>query len=330
MIRRRRGQGGFTLVELMVSLVIFSFVVAGALSVAVALTNGYRSQRQSIGAEGAARASMDFIADAFRGGSPGVPSGLIQDIRSCEIGPIAHGDGTGPGGTDTLRMVFASGAVVSSTIAPFARGAAVIQLADATGFRAGDALLVTNFSVGHIVYVGGVNSATELRVQTSSACTPLTAFPSGDTVYARGALAVRVRNAMFAVAPLDGVPTLWMDPDGSGPAVAEPLAEGVEDFQVEIGTDATGDGITEVGAGGNDDEWVGNHAADSPLAPTAVLRAVRLGLVARTVAPLLGKLQYAPPLLANHTPTPPPGGFDGYRRRVLTSVIEIRNLGGVR
>jgi len=327
---RRRGQRGFTLVELMVALVIFSFAVAGALSGAVGLANGYRAQRQSIGAEGAARASMDFIADAFRGGSPGVPSGQIQDVRSCEIGPIAHGDGAGPGGTDTLRMVFAAGAVVSSTIAPFVRGDAVIQLADATGFRAGDALLITNFGVGHIVYVDGVNSATELRVEAAPACAPLISFPSGDTAYARGALAVRVRNAMFSVAPLDGVPTLWMDPDGSGPAIAEPLAEGVEDFQVEVGTDATDDGITELGAGGDDDEWVGNHVADAPLAPTAVLRAVRLGLVARTVTPLLGTPQYAPPTLANHVPTPPPGGFDGYRRRVLTSVIEIRNLGGVR
>src|SRR5712671_6050324 len=68
----RRSEAGFTLVELMISLVIFSFVIAGILSVAVAMTQGMREQRQAVLAESAVRVPMDFLVDALRQASPGV------------------------------------------------------------------------------------------------------------------------------------------------------------------------------------------------------------------------------------------------------------------
>ena len=43
--RAHTGEQGFTLVELMVSLVIFSFAIAGVLAVAVSMTRAYREQR---------------------------------------------------------------------------------------------------------------------------------------------------------------------------------------------------------------------------------------------------------------------------------------------
>src|SRR6478672_7119852 len=70
---------GFTLVELMISLVLFSIAVAGVLSVAVSMTVGFRTQRQVIAAEVAARAPIDFLADAIRGASPGASLGDIKD-----------------------------------------------------------------------------------------------------------------------------------------------------------------------------------------------------------------------------------------------------------
>jgi len=50
-----RQQRGFTLVELMVSLVIFSIAIAGILSVAVSMANNNREQRYAIAMEDNAR-----------------------------------------------------------------------------------------------------------------------------------------------------------------------------------------------------------------------------------------------------------------------------------
>ncbi len=66
----RREQAGFTLVELMISLVLFSFAVAGVLAVAVSMSQGFREQRAAVEAEGAVRVPLDFIGDAIRQSSP--------------------------------------------------------------------------------------------------------------------------------------------------------------------------------------------------------------------------------------------------------------------
>jgi prepilin-type N-terminal cleavage/methylation domain-containing protein len=41
---KRSAQAGFTLIELMISLVLFSFVIAGVLAVAVSMSQGFRER----------------------------------------------------------------------------------------------------------------------------------------------------------------------------------------------------------------------------------------------------------------------------------------------
>ena len=82
-MRPGASQRGFTLVELMISLVLFSFVIAGVLAVAVSMTQGYREQRAAVEAEGAVRLPLDFLVDALRQASPAVSTGLIQDAATC-------------------------------------------------------------------------------------------------------------------------------------------------------------------------------------------------------------------------------------------------------
>ena len=69
----------------MVSLVMFSFAIAGVLAVAVSMANGFREQRTGVGTEGAARAAMEFLSDAIRGASPGIQTGIIwpMDDGDC-------------------------------------------------------------------------------------------------------------------------------------------------------------------------------------------------------------------------------------------------------
>src|SRR5262249_46911962 len=82
-------QAGFTLIELMVSLVLFSLAMMGVLSVASSISGGTRDQRQTVAAEAAARASLDVMAAAIRTASPGVASANIQHVNTCASGALS-------------------------------------------------------------------------------------------------------------------------------------------------------------------------------------------------------------------------------------------------
>ena len=118
--RDDKTQRGFTLVELMVSLVIFTFAIAGVLAVAVAMTRAYREQRRVIATENAVRAPLDFIVDAVRQASPGVTTRDDQGrerlhVPGAAISFMDNDDRT----PDELTVVYASGGVVSTTHSAF-------------------------------------------------------------------------------------------------------------------------------------------------------------------------------------------------------------------
>ncbi len=324
-VRRRRGQAGFTLIELMISLVMFSFAVAGVLAVAVAMASGFREEKQAIGAEVSSRGGMGFIGDAIRGSSPGLLGGnaltletLNTTTGACPAGPFLVTDSsTQP---DEITAVFAYGSVVTSTRSVYDAGVdSTLDVVDASQFRNNDWILVTNYGRGHVVQVSSVTGNT-LTMSTSGTCTKAVM-----SSYNPGVLVVRVLRAKFYIADLDLIPTLFMDPDAEGPAVGEPLAEGVEDMQVELGIDPAGDGIAEVGGAADNDEWSGNYTGDAMPLPADIIRAVRLTLIARSTAPVTGIGNFYRPAAGNRTAA---GSPDNFRRRVLHSTIEVRNLGG--
>ena len=322
--RRRAKQAGFTLIELMISLVMFSFAIAGVLSVAVAMSSGFREQKTVIGAEGASRAGMEFLSDALRAASPGVLGGnnlTIENAHSCARGPFLVTDSsTAP---DELTVVFAYGSFVTSSKSAYTQGATTLDVVDSTQLAEGDWILVTNYAQGHLVKIAGINSTTQVELETTPSCTPVVAFPVGG--YPSGSLVVRALRARFFIQDLDNVPTLYMDPDAEGAQAAEPLAEGIEDMQVELGVDPDSNGIVEVGTGGDDDEWIGNHANDTDATGAELIRAVRLTLVARGQTGLQGAPASYRPAAGNRPAATSP---DNFNRRVLHSVIEIRNVGG--
>jgi prepilin-type N-terminal cleavage/methylation domain-containing protein len=294
-----RRERGFTLVELMISLVLFSIVIAGIMKVAVTLTSSFREQRSTTAGESAARNSLDFIADAIRNGSPAVMSGNIQGTASscpdvAEPVEIVEGDTA----ADELTLTFASGSVVTSSRSIYGPGATSLVVEDFDQLREGDMILVTDLTRGVLTTIDDSVSSATLQL-TPQACATLT-FPGAG--YPVRSLVLKVMRARFYLEPLDGVSTLWMDPDAEGPRAAEPLAEGIEDMQIALARDSNDDGvIAEVGAVADDDEWQGNVANESVL--TGPIRAVRITLVARA------------------TPT---------LRRTLATTVEVRNLKGSR
>jgi prepilin-type N-terminal cleavage/methylation domain-containing protein len=316
----QKTQRGFTLVELMVSLVIFSFAIAGVLAVAVSMTRSYREQRRAVAIENAARAPLDFVVDAVRQASPGVITGTIKDANTCAVGALTLVDKTNA--PDELEVVYASGGVVSTTHSAFTSSSTTITLPATHGanFAAGDYVLVSDISNGTMVKVTAVNNDTLTVAPTCAG-----AFPTGG--YAAGAILVRAQRARFSVAPdpdNGGQTTLWMDPDGiDGPLTAEPVAEGVEDFQVAIGVDTNSDkALTDNGSSA--DEWQGNATGDVAL--TGDIRAVKIAIVARDTTALMGVPSfYEAADVLNHTGSTT---ADNYRRRMLESTVEIRNLTG--
>lgn len=312
-------QRGFTLVELMISLVLFSFAVAGILSVAVTMTRSFREQRRLLAMEQSARAPLDFIVDSLRQASPGVPTGTIYNADGCGSGAIQLIDNTNA--PDELEIVYASGGVVTTAHSAVTPSSTLITIPaiHLDQFATGDYVVVTDSAQGLLTQVTGTTGGLQIN---STSCTA--GFPGGSQFAAR-ALVVRAQRARFLIENLDGVPTLWMDPDGAGLAEKEPIAEGVEDMQIALGIDTNADGaITEVGSAANDDEWTGNVAGDT-LPVSGDIRAVRIVLVARDTTELQGTAGFYPITALNHTVSTT---ADKYRRRVLTSTVEIRNLLG--
>lgn len=310
---------GFTLMELMVALVLFGLVVAGMFSVTVTMTRGFRDQDVTINTEAAARASMDMLAQRVRGASPAAPTGNIQHVNTCATGAVAVVDSaTAP---DVLRLVYASGSVLTSTRSTYELGTTVLTVTDASQLAAGDTLLISDLERAHLVTIASVDTVTGIVRLVPQSCVAL-ALPAGG--YPSGSLVIRARRVELRIEQVDGIATLMMDPDAEGASPAEPLAEGIEDLQIAVGVDADGDGVLkEVGKAVGDDEWAFNVAGE--VLPAGPIRALRITLVARATQATAALPTFLRPAAENH---PAATAADGFRRRSLTSTIELRNLQG--
>ena len=333
-----RGQRGFTLVELMISLVLFSFAVAGVLAIAVSLTQGFREQRQAVATETSARVPLDFIADAIRQASPAVSDFTkVQDSVTGSIGAISMTNNTTA--PDRLDLIYASGGVVTSAAVAYNSFDTTMTVVDGSQLAAGDYVLISNLNYGHLVKIDSKSGVNTLNLA------PMCGTNQVAQTYPIGSLVIRAQHATFSIGVdlQDSVPTLMMDPDSDGKewdgvtdapcknsasAPAEPLAEGVEDLQVAFGIDSGTDGVLELGAGANDDEWIPNVSGETlPVtlgAFTGTMRAVRVTLIARAEQQLIGAVNlFGRPAAEDHAA----GSADAFRRRVLRTIVEIRNTG---
>lgn len=317
---RRRGERGLTLVELVVAMALVSVLVGIAMQIAVVVLSGYKTHRDGIGAQRAARGSLDLIADAVRNASAGVPSGNVTDAAGCSdfTGIEVVNDTDGP---DELRVTTAAGGVLTSVREIFEESSTELVVLDGSNFAVGDLVLLTDFDKGHVVKLTSVTDGGDtwsLGVDPAG-CTGV------DFQYDPGALVIRARVSRFYVEDIDGTPTLMMDGDGDGPDAAEPLAEGIEDFQIAVGVDADGDGEV-VDASGAGDEWHYNAAGDGDPADitTTPWRALRLTVVARSLREELGEPISSALTVEDHAG----GSPDGFRRRPISTIVEIRNLDG--
>lgn len=327
--RDDQNQSGMSLIELMIAMVILGIVIAAAFNVAYTVMNSYRDHRRAMAVERSARGSMSVLADAIRNASPGVENAQITDLVGCSTltGINVVNQTSGP---DTLQIVYASGAVITSIRQVFNQDSTEMIVLDGSGLKAGDQVLVTDFdNRGHIMAVSDVTDnggdyTLALASAPSSMCSPApTAFS-----YAVLSTVIKAQVAEFSVDDSGAVPVLMMDRDGAGAEDPEPVAEGIEDLQIAIGIDEDGDGEVSADAPDGVDEWFYNHADDTDpaLAITArPYRALRITVVARSVDETTAQATSIRPKAEDHDAAT---SADVYRRRSLSTRIEIRNLLG--
>ena len=315
-----RSQRGLTMIELLIAVVLSTILIGVAFQIAIVVLTGYREHREAVGIQRSARGSLDLIADAVRNASAGVPTAQLTDAAGCTpLTAIDVLDETD--GPDELSVITAAGGALSSIREVFEETSTSVTVLDGSGLSEGDMVLITDFDVGHVVKLSSVTENADDWTLGIEAIT----CGGIDFSYPAGSLMVRARVSRFYVEDLDGVPTLFLDPDGDGPDAGEPLAEGIDDFQVAVGVDGDDDGNL-LDTDGFDDEWFGNDVGDdAPVAPTATpWRALRLTIVARALKEDTRGDWSARPEVENHAG----GTVDGYRRRVVSTVVEIRNLEG--
>ena len=325
----RRGEAGLTLVELMVAMVIVSIAISAALAVGFSMLDGYREQRRLSVVERAARISLEIMSGSVRAASPGVTTGAITDLVACSgfgsLEVINHTDAP-----DELKLIYASGWVITSLRSSFDESSTELVVLDATGLRPGDRVLVSNFDQGHFVEITAINPHAE---GASLAIDPPSAVPCGSgsfpaSGYGPGALVMRAKMARYHVEDTAIGPTLMLDPDDVGPDPAEPLAEGVEDVQIAYAVDVNGDGAL-FEDGSSTDEWFFNHPGDAapPAMAISMPAALRLTLVARTTFETSDAPASTRPPLEDRAGAQ---AADPFRRRSLAATVEIRNLRGER
>ena len=344
---KRRAQAGLTLVELMIAVVISGLVISAALAMGFSMMNGYRDHRTMVNVERSARVSLEIMADAIRNSSPGVPLGNFEDIVGCsgQVAGLQVINKTDD--PDELKVIYASGGVLSSVYQAVGFGSSdtTVTVLDSEDiedqdFYPDDYIIITNLDAGAVLPVTAVSAPFDcgvagtpvtcytLTVKQPSSCGGITWPASG---FETGALVIRGRYARFFIkddADTGNIPTLMMDPDADGPEAdldPEPIAEGIEDMQIAIGVDADADlSIAEIGTDPDDDEWYYNVDGD-PDPPPLVPRALRITLVARSVAEQSEVDSYERPAAEDHAAD---GVKDPFRRRVLSTTVEIRNLNG--
>lgn len=314
---------------MMISVVIVSIAVSAALTLGYTMMNAYHNQRRMALVERGARVSLQILARSIRNASAAVPSGNVGDTVGCTTtGAIrVINNSTAP---DEIEIIHASGGVVTSvrSSTAYTSSSTALVVLDGSKFRAGDYAIVSNLDQGHLVAVTAVaqTGTNEWTLTTNSpGCGG--AFPAGG--YQPGSLVLRAKIERFYVstgAEVAGVPTLMIDPDGNGPQVGEPVAQGVEDMQVAVGVDVNGDG-TVTDNGNTADEWFYNAAGDAapPLMSATPWRALRITFVARSVNETSQSATSTRPPLEDRAGA---AAADQYRRRVLSATIEVRNLQG--
>ena len=286
-------QHGFTLIELMVAVSIFFFVIAAIYESFLSQQHVSLIQAQVSDMQQNARLAMDFLSKEIRMAGFGMPVISVNGFSNA-ITPAIDNNANGGNnvliGTDQISIV--TGYRQISTLASAAtQGATTITLnSNGNQFDTNTKQYVCIDAIfsndNYVVSGAGSNTLTLSSGLTRN-------YNQGAPVFLVKAITYSVNDAMF----------LTRDENTGGGA--QPLVPNIEDLQFAYQL--------------NDGSW-----SNAPAVPGNI-RAVRINVLARTSQkdPQWAGLGIRPAIEDHAAATVK----DGYRRRLLTSVVEVRNLG---
>ncbi|MDH3237353.1 MAG: PilW family protein [Deltaproteobacteria bacterium] len=320
--RGRFSEAGFTLVEVMTAMIILAIAMTAAYATFQFQHASFTVQNRVAEAQQNLRSVLEVMGRDIRLAGYGIPAAV-----NLPPGLLPTGDNTirnirplnRTTGADEIYILYLydMDASLPPTNAPLGMGAYAnsLSVANVGGFARGDLVLIRNDQSADMFEVTQVPVAPTLNFDVGgstnlynslTAHTPFSGYAGGDTV----SKARFVRYFIDDVTDPDH-PTLMLD---RMTGAAQPLADDIEDMQVQYGVDSNGNSVIEAG------EWTNlPNAAQMPQ-----VKQIRLFLAARTRMAEKG-WQDARPALADRAA----GAADSYRRRVIENgiVIDLRNPG---
>ena len=296
---RKNGTAGFTLVEVLAAIAILGIAMAAIFSTFLFQQKSYTTQVRVAEMQQNLRDAGEMITRDLRMCTYGIPftvNIVDNEIATRFIKPV--NSSTGPDEIYVLYRYDGDAAYVSDNV-NLASGATTVTLTSTAGFVAGDRLLVYN----------ATNA--DLRRVTAVTSSPATLTFQGGLVtdYSSGGTLARVRYARYFVDRTTDPahPTLMLDRRNGQPP--QPLADDIEDLQVQYSMDTNGDGAIDV----SDNNVVGN---------ASFVRQVHVHLLARSRITEKGWVDTGSRNMADHLPGT---ANDGYHRRRTEMVVDVRN-----
>lgn len=312
----RHPEAGFTLVEVMSALVILAVAMTAVFATFTTQQKSFTVQSRVVEMQQNLRQGVEYLTRDIRLAGYGLPMAIALPNGVLPSGTTIRtlfpvDNTTGP---DSLYLIYmldmdASQPPTVNTIL-MASGAGLVNVANTTGFVAtgGELVLITDGIFADLF-------------ETSAAADNVLTFGGGygynavsHSGYSVGPPPATVSKARFARYFIDTAtdpahPMLMVDRlSGQTP---QPVADDIEDVQLTYGLDTNADGVV--------DSWIANPS----VAQGPQIRQVRLQLLARARLPDTNWSETRP-ALGNRA-----GGTtaDGYRRRTIDVVIDVRNSG---
>ncbi len=321
----RKTEQGFTLVELMISLVLGLIVTGGVVTVFVQSRQSFRVDEQVARMQDEARFALDEIARDVRMANylaePLVPAAIFPDfglLVGIDCGVPAQANwimeltDAVTGQINSLTGVDnATGATAPASFSCI--GAAEIRPnTDVVGIKrvAGDSTAPANLQNG-ATYIRSNGTFGLMHTQP-----PVAAVPPPFRDWEYRPRVYYVRN--FANAPGDGIPALCrkvLTPGAPPSMTTECIAQGIEDLQLEYGLDTDGDARPN------------RYLTNPTLTQLQQVVSARISLLARTqeVDPRYTDLRtYTVSNAPAYTPN------DNFRRRVYSTTVTIHNRRNIR
>ena len=332
-----RYERGFTLIELMVSLGMFSVVSLAGFTV---LSSGQRTSVMNdevVKMQQSVRLALELISRDIRMagyGNPATPSSVPYTPNGCTSTINPTNSSTGPDSIAIVTMDRVIGRLQQNAPLGTATSTSTIVLDSVTGLSTNDIVTLDGLFTATVT---GINTGAKTLTLGTAIQTPQKF--NGDTA-GKGTQVVRLTCVKYTV---NTTTNQLMRQDDSTGAVA--VVDGIEDLQLAYGVDVDGDGRIDDKSGDNRIDCLdltpnnlagavtnsvgcsGTPPVTVSTAPTATtpttVRVVRISVVAKA-----GK---SDPAFATSSAVSVEdhniASTTGYRRRVLTRTVSLRDLG---